>query len=118
MCCIVFLFGIILLLTAQCTRYERQVAALTTPARSMQWSQTMRISSADYRSTVLPTVYAVELVADDYGYGHVVVQLDHGVEVARTPVYDSLEEAAAAARRLNAGETAAQWPGLGFECVA
>ncbi len=71
--------------------------------RSIRFARTMRMDR-HYVSTVLPTVYTVNYVLG-YEDGFVVSEMRHGREVARTPVYDSLEDAAAAALRLNAGES-------------
>ncbi len=72
------------------------------PTRSVRFARTMRMDR-HYMSTVLPTVYTVNYVLG-YEDGFVVSEMRRGREVARTPVYDSLEDAAAAALRLNVGE--------------
>ncbi len=83
-------------------RFEDALAQLARPMRSHRFARTMRMDR-HYASTVLPTVYTVNYVLG-YEDGFVVSEMRHGREVARTPVYDSLEDAAAAALRLNAGE--------------
>ncbi len=87
---------------------EHAMTQLARPTRSHRFARTMRMDR-HYASTVLPTVYTVNYVLG-YEDGFVVSEMRHGREVARTPVYDSLEDAAAAALRLNAGEPpAALW---------
>ncbi len=83
--------------------FEDVLAELARPMRSHRFARTMRMDR-HYVSTVLPTVYTVNYVLG-YEDGFVVSEMRHGREVARTPVYDSLEDAAAAALRLNAGES-------------